>query len=124
MPQSEFAHHTARVNDVLLHYVIRGEGEPIVLLHGWPQTWYEWRKLMPALAAGIRSLLPTCAAWAIPPNLQPGTTNVRSLKISTSWCASLVSSASFWSATTGAAPWLTLTHARIPATFASWRSSM
>ncbi len=58
MPQSEFAHHTARVNDVLLHYVIRGEGEPIVLLHGWPQTWYEWRKLMPALARRYTVIAP------------------------------------------------------------------
>src|SRR5438067_7330365 len=25
-------------------------GDPVVLLHGWPQTWYEWRHVMPALA--------------------------------------------------------------------------
>jgi pimeloyl-ACP methyl ester carboxylesterase len=23
----------------------------VVLLHGWPQTWYAWRKVMPCLAA-------------------------------------------------------------------------
>src|SRR5262249_8457514 len=27
-----------------------GQGTPVVLLHGWPQTWYEWRLLMPLLA--------------------------------------------------------------------------
>ncbi len=33
-----------------MHYVTGGTGEPLVLLHGWPQSWYEWRGLMPALA--------------------------------------------------------------------------
>lgn len=32
-----------------LHCVTAGEGQPLVLLHGWPQTWYAWRKLTPAL---------------------------------------------------------------------------
>ena len=27
-----------------------GQGAPVVLLHGWPQTWYEWRRVMPLLA--------------------------------------------------------------------------
>src|SRR5215211_3592272 len=45
-----FSHHMASVNGIQLHYVIGGQGEPIVLLHGWPQTWYEWRHIMPALA--------------------------------------------------------------------------
>ena len=36
-----FSHHTASVNGIQMHYVVGGEGEPVVLLHGWPQTWYE-----------------------------------------------------------------------------------
>jgi pimeloyl-ACP methyl ester carboxylesterase len=36
--------------DVQLHAVIGGEGPPLLLVHGWPQTWYAWRMLMPALA--------------------------------------------------------------------------
>jgi pimeloyl-ACP methyl ester carboxylesterase len=44
------AHHTAALEDVALHYVIAGSGDPVVLLHGWPQTWYEWRHIIPALA--------------------------------------------------------------------------
>jgi pimeloyl-ACP methyl ester carboxylesterase len=51
-------HHTARVNDVMIHYVIAGQGEPVVLLHGWPQTWYEWRKIIPALAARYTVIAP------------------------------------------------------------------
>lgn len=37
-----------------LHYVAGGAGEPLVLLPGWPQTWWEFRKVMPALAARYR----------------------------------------------------------------------
>jgi pimeloyl-ACP methyl ester carboxylesterase len=35
---------------VRLHAVIGGDGPPLLLIHGWPQTWYAWRMLMPALA--------------------------------------------------------------------------
>jgi pimeloyl-ACP methyl ester carboxylesterase len=33
-----------------LHAVIGGDGPPLLLVHGWPETWYAWRLLMPALA--------------------------------------------------------------------------
>ena len=33
-----FSHHTASVNGIQMHYVIGGQGEPVVLLHGWPET--------------------------------------------------------------------------------------
>src|SRR5215212_8989736 len=39
-----FSDHTASVNGIQMHYVIGGQGDPVVLLHGWPQTWYEWHK--------------------------------------------------------------------------------
>jgi len=32
------------------HAVIGGDGPPLLLVHGWPQTWYAWRMVMPALA--------------------------------------------------------------------------
>jgi len=35
--------------DLRLHAVIGGEGPPLLLVHGWPETWYAWRLLMPAL---------------------------------------------------------------------------
>jgi pimeloyl-ACP methyl ester carboxylesterase len=44
---------TSRVidtGDVRLHAVIGGDGPPLLLVHGWPETWYAWRLLMPALA--------------------------------------------------------------------------
>ena len=45
-----FSHHMATVNGIQMHYVMGGKGDPLVLLHGYPQSWYEWRYIMPALA--------------------------------------------------------------------------
>jgi hypothetical protein len=53
-----FLHHMASVNGIQLHYVIGGKGDPVVLLHGWPETWYEWRHVMPALAKNYTVIAP------------------------------------------------------------------
>jgi pimeloyl-ACP methyl ester carboxylesterase len=42
-------HHTAQVGDERVHYMIGGEGDPVVLLHGWPQTSAAWSTIMPGL---------------------------------------------------------------------------
>jgi hypothetical protein len=54
MDNMTFSHHTASINGIQMHYVIGGQGDPVVLLHGWPQTWYEWHKVMPVLAKIIQ----------------------------------------------------------------------
>ncbi|AOK38217.1 alpha/beta hydrolase [Burkholderia cenocepacia] len=50
--ERRFSRRYAQLDDVRLHYVTGGpdDGEMVVLLHGWPQTWYTWRHVMPALA--------------------------------------------------------------------------
>jgi pimeloyl-ACP methyl ester carboxylesterase len=53
-----FSHNTASVNGMQLHYVMGGQGDPIVLLHGWPETWYAWHKVMPALAQNYTVIAP------------------------------------------------------------------
>jgi pimeloyl-ACP methyl ester carboxylesterase len=45
-----FRHEFADVDGVRMHYVTGGSGPPVVLLHGWPQTWFGWWPIMPALA--------------------------------------------------------------------------
>lgn len=47
-------HHYADLGDVRLHYVAAGSGPALVLLHGWPQTWFMWRDVLPTLAAEYR----------------------------------------------------------------------
>lgn len=37
-------------NDLRIHYLRAGDGPPLVLLHGWPQTSHCWRHLIPELA--------------------------------------------------------------------------
>jgi pimeloyl-ACP methyl ester carboxylesterase len=45
-----FSSRYVDAGDVRLHAVIGGDGPPLLLVHGWPQTWYAWRMVMPALA--------------------------------------------------------------------------
>lgn len=55
---SELSHHAAMVNGVKIHYVRAGSGDPVVLLHGWPQTWYMWRKIIGPLAERYTVIAP------------------------------------------------------------------
>jgi pimeloyl-ACP methyl ester carboxylesterase len=50
----DFRSEYGEVNGIRLHYVAGGEGPPLVLLPGWPETWWEFRKIMPRLAARYR----------------------------------------------------------------------
>lgn len=53
------ASHRVTVNGVELHYVEAGSGPAVVLLHGFPEFWYSWRKQIPALAAaGFHAIAP------------------------------------------------------------------
>jgi len=45
-----FTSRYVNAGEVRLHAVTGGAGPPLLLVHGWPQTWYAWRMLMPALA--------------------------------------------------------------------------
>lgn len=48
-----FEHRFTTIDDVQMHYVVGGDGPQVmVLLHGWPESWYEYRRIMPALLAG------------------------------------------------------------------------
>lgn len=51
-------HGFARLPELSQHYVTAGEGEALVLLHGFPQTWYEWMGVLPELAEHYRVIMP------------------------------------------------------------------
>jgi hypothetical protein len=46
----EFASETATVNGITLHYVRGGKGPSVILIHGLPEDWFEYRAIMPQLA--------------------------------------------------------------------------
>ena len=51
-------HHTVHANGIRQHYLDAGEGPPVVLLHGFPETSYAWRYQIPALAEKYRVIAP------------------------------------------------------------------
>lgn len=55
----------ARVNGIRMHYLRAGDGSPVVLLHGWPQTSYMWRKLIPALAGRYTVIAPDLRGYGL-----------------------------------------------------------
>jgi epoxide hydrolase 4 len=57
----ELEHSYVETNGIRLHVVQAGpnSGPPVLLLHGFPEFWYGWRKQIPALAeAGCRVIVP------------------------------------------------------------------
>ena len=53
------------VGGVRLHYRTAGQGPLVVLLHGWPQTWYCWRRLIPLLAGQATVLAPDLRGYGL-----------------------------------------------------------
>jgi pimeloyl-ACP methyl ester carboxylesterase len=45
-----FVSDTAGVNGTTIHYVRGGTGPVVILIHGFPEDWYEWHKIMPRLS--------------------------------------------------------------------------
>src|SRR5687767_669988 len=45
-----FTSRYIKTGELRQHAVIGGNGPPLLLVHGWPENWYAWRFLMPALA--------------------------------------------------------------------------
>jgi pimeloyl-ACP methyl ester carboxylesterase len=53
-----FRERRVRVGDVAINYVRGGHGPTLVLLHGYPQTWYTWREVLPELAKHYTVIAP------------------------------------------------------------------
>ena len=51
-------HSFVEANGLRFHVAEAGSGEPLVLLHGWPQHWYMWRGVIPRLAERYRVICP------------------------------------------------------------------
>jgi pimeloyl-ACP methyl ester carboxylesterase len=51
-------HRFVEVRGLRIHVAEAGAGEPLVLLHGWPQNWWQWRRLIPLLSDRFRLICP------------------------------------------------------------------
>jgi pimeloyl-ACP methyl ester carboxylesterase len=62
-------HHFVDLPGLRMHVAEAGRGEPVLLLHGFPQHWWEWRKVIPELAEHYRVICPDLrgAGWTDAP---------------------------------------------------------
>jgi pimeloyl-ACP methyl ester carboxylesterase len=51
-------HRFVDAGGLRMHVAEAGQGDPLVLLHGWPQHWYEWRHQIPVLSQHYRVICP------------------------------------------------------------------
>lgn len=59
MPQvAGVEHRFVEAGGLRMHVAEAGEGDPLLLLHGWPQHWYVWREVIPLLAPHARVICP------------------------------------------------------------------
>jgi pimeloyl-ACP methyl ester carboxylesterase len=60
IPGVEIEHRFVHAGGIRFHVAVAGpaDAEPVVLLHGWPEHWYAWRKLIPPLAERYRVYAP------------------------------------------------------------------
>lgn len=59
MPSVEgVVHHEVEAAGIRFHVAEAGTGDPVLLLHGWPQHWFCWRKVIPLLAGERRVICP------------------------------------------------------------------
>ena len=58
MTEQTWNHRYAETNGIRVHYVRHGAGMPVVLLHGWPEFWYVWRKNIGPLSEAFDVVVP------------------------------------------------------------------
>jgi pimeloyl-ACP methyl ester carboxylesterase len=63
--------HTADAGRLRVHYAEAGDGPPLLLLHGWPQHFWCWRRVVPLLADDFRLICPDLRGfgWSDAPGL-------------------------------------------------------
>jgi pimeloyl-ACP methyl ester carboxylesterase len=70
----EIKHRFVQVNGIKMHIAEQGEGPLVILVHGFPELWYNWRHALPALAAaGYHAVAPDMRGYGqtdAPPNIE------------------------------------------------------
>lgn len=63
-----FEHFLVDTPGLHTHVAVIGEGEPVIMLHGFPQHWWQWRNIAPVIAAqGFQVFCPDLrgAGWTV-----------------------------------------------------------
>ncbi len=58
IPGLDVEHRWVQAGSLNVHVAEAGAGEPLVMVHGWPEHWFMWHKVMPALAKEHRLIVP------------------------------------------------------------------
>jgi len=59
-------HHTVEANGIRMHLAEQGNGPPVLLCHGFPESWYSWRHQLTALSeAGFRAVAPDMRGYGL-----------------------------------------------------------
>jgi epoxide hydrolase 4 len=121
----QVTHAAARVNGVRLEYVEKGQGPLVVLLHGFPESWWSWRyQIDPLVEAGYRVVVPDQRGYAGsekqgPYDLDTLAADVCALIDRVSPEGRRTAAPSSWG-TTGGAPWRGTSRRRAPNTARVW----
>jgi pimeloyl-ACP methyl ester carboxylesterase len=73
-PPKGFSSRFINAGGLRQHVVIGGDGPPLLLVHGWPQFWYAWRLVMPALARDFSVIAVDQRGRGLTSKPPPGTT--------------------------------------------------
>ncbi|QSQ19490.1 alpha/beta hydrolase [Pyxidicoccus parkwayensis] len=86
---AEIRHRTVETNGIHLHLAEAGEGPLVLLLHGWPESWYSWRHQLRALAAaGYHAVAPDVRGYG--QSDKPGAIEAYSMKHLLADCVGLL----------------------------------
>lgn len=100
------AHRFVDTPRLRFHVAEAGAGEPVLLLHGWPQHWWAWRKVIPLLADDYR-VIARIFVGSVGAMLRREAIRLRSLWMTWSDCSMPWVSTMCWSSvTTLAGDWV------------------
>src|SRR6202521_1107860 len=69
---TDITHRTIKTNGINMHVAEAGEGPLVLMIHGWPESWYSWRHQLPALAAaGYHAVAPDVRGYGQTDKPQP-----------------------------------------------------
>ncbi|MDE8349368.1 MAG: alpha/beta hydrolase [Acidocella sp.] len=68
----QFTQRLISANGITLRVTETGQGRPLLLLHGWPEFWFTWAKIMPHLAANFRLIAPDLRGFGGSDKTPPG----------------------------------------------------